>query len=425
MIGRGTRLRPDLYGPGEDKKDFFVFDLRRNFEYFDEILTGTEGSFTPSLSERLFTRRVELLARLDEQDGVTDGVAVDPEEITDGSQLRTATADTLAERVAGMNLDNILVRPRRRAVEHFGDRKAWGSTVEATLSEMLTLAGLPSQVSDPDEDAKRFDLLMLNLKLGILVADPGFDGYRNKAQSIATGLLEQTTIPAIAAQAALLDEVAGEEWWVDVTLPILERARRRLRSLIRLLEKTKRTIVYTDFADTLGQVIELGPPNNIPTGTNYERFKTKARAFLADHLDHVALQRLRRNQPLTPTDLDELQRMLSESGIGGPDEIHRATVESEGLGRFIRTLVGLDRAAATAELEDFVAGRILSGSQLEFVNLVIEYLTQHGDMGPGQLYDPPFTDVAPTGPEQSFPNEDIDRLVAALDHIRQGAGIAS
>lgn len=100
-------------------------------------------------------------------------------------------------------------------------------------------------------------------------------------------------------------------------------------------------------------------------------------------------------------------------------------VESEGLGRFIRSLVGLDRAAATAELEDFVAGRILSGNRLEFVNLVIEYLTQHGDMDPGQLYDSPFTDVAPTGPEQLFPNEDIDRLVAALDRIRQGAGVAS
>jgi len=54
--------------------------------------------------------------------------------------------------------------------------------------------------------------------------------------------------------------------------------------------------------------------------------------------------------------------------------------------------------AATGELEDFVAGRTFSGNQLEFVNLVIEYLTRHGDMDPGQLYDPPCTDVASTGP---------------------------
>ncbi|MGB5735546.1 MAG: DEAD/DEAH box helicase family protein, partial [Thiohalocapsa sp.] len=34
MIGRGTRLCPDLFGPGEDKVDFRVFDFCFNFDYF-------------------------------------------------------------------------------------------------------------------------------------------------------------------------------------------------------------------------------------------------------------------------------------------------------------------------------------------------------------------------------------------------------
>src|SRR3712207_8953119 len=38
MIGRGTRLCPDLYGPGEDKKDFLVFDFCGNLEYFSQDL---------------------------------------------------------------------------------------------------------------------------------------------------------------------------------------------------------------------------------------------------------------------------------------------------------------------------------------------------------------------------------------------------
>jgi len=242
-------------------------------------------------------------------------------------------------------------------------------------------------------------------------------------QAIAAGLLEQRTIPAIEAQAGLLDEVAGDDWWVDVTLPMLERARRRLRALVRLLEKTKRTIVYVDFAETVGQAREIELVG-LPTGTDYERFKTKARDFLTNRLNHVALQRLRRNQPLTQSDLDELERMLAESG-GRSDDLHRAEVESQGLGRFIRSLVGLDRAAATEALEGFLQGRVLSGNQLEFVTLVIEYLTQHGDMEAALLYEPPFTDLAPTGPEQLFPVEDVDLLVAALEHIRQGASVAS
>ena len=35
MLGRGTRVRPDLYGPGQDKADFFVFDFCGNLEFFN------------------------------------------------------------------------------------------------------------------------------------------------------------------------------------------------------------------------------------------------------------------------------------------------------------------------------------------------------------------------------------------------------
>jgi type I restriction enzyme R subunit len=53
MIGRGTRLCPGLFGPGEDKKDFFVFDFCGNLEYFSKNLPGTEGSLQKSLTQRL------------------------------------------------------------------------------------------------------------------------------------------------------------------------------------------------------------------------------------------------------------------------------------------------------------------------------------------------------------------------------------
>ena len=47
------------------------------------------------------------------------------------------------------------------------------------------------------------------------------------------------------AQSTLLDELAGDRWWVDVTLPLLELTRRRVRSLVRFVEKTKRAVVYS------------------------------------------------------------------------------------------------------------------------------------------------------------------------------------
>jgi len=45
MIGRGTRLRPDLYGPGQDKQNFYVFDFCGNLEYFSKICPVRKDRF--------------------------------------------------------------------------------------------------------------------------------------------------------------------------------------------------------------------------------------------------------------------------------------------------------------------------------------------------------------------------------------------
>ena len=44
MIGRGTRLRPDLFGPGQDKEFFYIFDYCQNFEFFNQNKKEVEAS---------------------------------------------------------------------------------------------------------------------------------------------------------------------------------------------------------------------------------------------------------------------------------------------------------------------------------------------------------------------------------------------
>lgn len=68
--------------------------------------------------------------------------------------------------------------------------------------------------------------------------------------------------------------------------------------------------------------------------------------------------------------------MLAESGAGGSEDIARATAESHGLGLFVRSLVGMDREAAKQALAGFITGRTLGANQIEFVNLIVNHLTQ-------------------------------------------------
>jgi type I restriction enzyme, R subunit len=142
---------------------------------------------------------------------------------------------------------------------------------------------------------------------------------------------------------------------------------------------------------------------------------------LLEREGHLALQRLRRNLPLTDTDIEELERMLREAGIGSPEDLEKARLEEGGLGGFIRSLVGLDRDAATDALSGFIDGKTLTADQHEFVAIIVEQLTINGTMDLGLLYEPPFTTLAPGGPEALFADAEVDDLITAIRAVDTNA----
>ena len=335
------------------------------------------------------------------------------------AELRNATADTLHGFVAGMIVDNFLVRPHRKTVERFAARDAWVSFTEDDAENARALAGLPSATRDDDEGAKRLDLVILRRQLAQLDGDAvTAERLRETVQTIAAALLAKTTIPSVAEQAVLLESLAGDAWCVDVTLPMHELARLRIRGLVRFVEKTKRTPSYTDFVDELGESTSIDLPGVAP-GTDFERSRAKATAYLKSHEDHIALQRLRRNKQLTPDDLTALERMLVEAG-GQHTDLERAAALTGGLGLFIRSLVWLDRSSVVEAFDDYLDGSRFTVDQVRFVNLIIDELTAKGAMAPGRLFESPYTDRAPTGVDV-LPTDDVDVIVEILHEIRRHA----
>lgn len=415
MIGRGTRLRPDLYGEGQDKEDFYVFDFCGNLEFFGQDLPGTEGSTQRSLTERIIERRLALLQGLD---------SAGPGGSAEDAALRTTTARLLHEFVSGMTLDNVLVRPHRRAVEKFSRAESWSAISPEDAREALALAGLPSGAALGGEAAKRFDLLILRAQVGQLEADAAVvDRVREVVQAIAEHLLTKTAIPVVADQAQLLDEVASTHWWVDVTPAMLEAVRVRMRDLASLVTTTTgRNPVYTDIEDTLGEERDIALPGTTP-GLNWDRFVDKATAHMRAHESHMAIQRLRRNRPLTATDLRELETMLIEAGAQ-PAHLERARADAGGLGLFVRSLVGLERAAAMEAFAEFLDESTHSVAQIRLIEMIIAELTRNGAMDPGRLYESPFTDDLPRGVDMIFPNEEVDTIVEILRDVRERAGVA-
>ena len=424
MLGRGTRLCQNLFGPGHHKECFWIFDCCQNLEYF---LGGGGAESTAnqeSLSTKLFKARLAVIEMIDQKAG-NQANQTSPTSPAENQNHRHLFAESLRGHVAACPADNFLVRPHLELVERFRKPEAWSIlTAEDHALLATTLAPLPSAQAeiegDTDAVARRFDLLLYNLQLALLRGDSRLMRLQEQVRQLA-GLLEQKhSIPMVAVELELIRDLLRDEWWQDVTLPMLEEVRRRLRGLIALIEIESQDPLYTDFSDELVEVKEL-EATGLLTRDEFLQFRLRAQSFLKQHEDHLTMQRLRRNLPLTPSDLEELQQFLISKGIGTKPVIDRAAEETKGFGLFIRSLVGLERNAAKELFADYLAEGTHTVTQIRFINEIINELTSRGAIEDARLYDPPFSDLAPMGPEGLFSKAEADKLFDLLSLIRQRA----
>lgn len=107
--------------------------------------------------------------------------------------------------------------------------------------------------------------------------------------------------------------------------------------------------------------------------------------FLCRHENRVAIHKLRTIRQLTPTDLEEPERILRDGDVESDADFARAKEAGNGLRLFVRSPVGLDRASAKEAFGVLLTGKPMSANQQQFVDMIINELTVNGVMGPGRL----------------------------------------
>ncbi|MDG1737378.1 MAG: type I restriction-modification enzyme R subunit C-terminal domain-containing protein [Paracoccaceae bacterium] len=131
------------------------------------------------------------------------------------------------------------------------------------------------------------------------------------------------------------------------------------------------------------------------------------------------MQKLRRAEQLTQSDLDELERMFLEEGVS--DENRLAKLREEGgLGRFLRSLAGLDRQASKEAFSN-LASKSLTANQTEFLNLILDHLSESGTIDPRRFYESPFTDIDDLGINGVFEPAEVKSIVSTLKILDQAA----
>jgi type I restriction enzyme R subunit len=188
----------DLFGSGQHKTCFLVFDLCANFEFFGQDLNIDDPTLPDTLTSRLVKARLGLARQLATATSDDNGVHA----------LHTDVLDHLHQHVSTMTVDNFLVRKHRREVEQFTDRKRWDALSDEDAETVAhVLAPLPNGLEPEPPETKQFDLLMYRLMVALLDRSRAFTGYRDEVRYLAGRLEEVSSIPLVKQQLVLIEAV--------------------------------------------------------------------------------------------------------------------------------------------------------------------------------------------------------------------------
>ncbi|MFX6427714.1 DEAD/DEAH box helicase family protein [Acinetobacter baumannii] len=411
MIGRGTRLCKELFSPEKDKKEFFIFDYCSNFEYFNENPDGAPVSITEPLGQRLFKARLNILSLLNAKDDATE-------------ELKAVQQDmrqSLQTEVKSMNNENFIVKSELEHVEHFKNDDAWNNLDDLAIGTLREhISKLPNQLEPETLEAKLFDMLCYNLELAVLEKNnTAIQSYANKVIEIASKLESKENIPVVAEQIALIQEIQTVEYWKGITLPMLEAMRKRIRGLVKLIEKSTSTIVYSMLDDEIGEMQAVDIPV-VSSGVNLAQYRKRVESFIKANENHITIAKLKRGLALTPTDLSELERFVFEAQeVESRDKFEECFGTDQSLPMFIRSLVGLDRKAVQEAFSKYLQGSSYNEKQIRFIEMMIDHLTQNGMLDAAQLYEAPFNQIHYEGLDGVFDDADADNIFGVVEAFNE------
>lgn len=367
MIGRGTRLSQGIFGTGKDKEFFYIFDWCRNFEYFDKNPDGQMAAVAPSLTEKIFSIRAKMAFHLQHQQWQEDEYA---------KGLHDEIKTLLKEQVASLSDSHISVREKWADVSHFKDNDSWTYISEVDVNTLSNVIAPLLPKNTLDESAKKFDLLVMLIELSLI----GGEGNANKAvhsvQTIAEKLQEKATLPQVQAKMGTIKEVLTDVAWQNVSLKWLEKVRNDLRDLIKFLIGQGGQWFTVDIED---EISDEGTMEGITPRVSY---KQSVLDFLSKNRNLPVLQKIYDMEQLTAADFTELERILWQE-LGSKDDYDKFTngmLCGSNVAMFVRSLVGVDRKNAVRRFSEFISGNELNAEQEDFLNTIIAYVCENGDI---------------------------------------------
>ncbi len=413
MIGRGTRLCPDLFGAGRDKECFTIFDYCGNLEFFEEYPDGYKPSSDLPLNQKIFRQKLFLAKALQKAEYQNDEAM---------KQFYTSLLDTMHKDVSLIDSTSFQVRPHRRYIDKFQRRTEWENITEIAIGEIIEhLIQFTTLYDEDNEYARLFDLLILNFQLDMTNPTSRQGRYQNKIRKTASMLEKKANIPMVNQHIELIRKLQDDEYWKGMTILELENIRLAIRDLIKFLDKIDRKTVYTDFKDEY-EIPTITPSIVADKPSTLISYKTRVQKIIRENADNPVIKKIHLGEQLTSDDIEQLEEILFEEVPEEERDLYKQMFKEKGdLALLVRQVTGLDANSAKKAFAKFLDDRNLNADQITFINYIIDYVIDKGVMDLNQLFEQPFTDIHFKGLDGVFPDKDAVKIISILRDINNSA----
>jgi type I restriction enzyme R subunit len=405
MIGRGTRLCEDLYGTGQHKKQFVIFDHWKNFEYHEVNTEDDEGTIQKSAGQLLFETRIQL-AQTALKKAELDVFATIQQLIR--ADIQALDQRTIAVRDKWQEIQTVLAGETLNAFDPKTIHVL--KTDIAPLMQWLDLRGKTKEVKWHKDCHKA--------QLETLANKPDMAPHREALMAQVMAL--PMSLNAVRAKAETIKVMQKDSFWDSATFTELEEARLDLQDIMQYQTKLEQPPVFIpktiDVKENEG-LYETGERKTNLKSVDASIYQQKVEAALEPlFANNAVLKKIRLGQPVTEQELETLNSLVHAQH---PDidlnTLKEFYPESAGNLQFIlRTLVGLDGDAIDSLFNTFIQHSRLNANQLRFVDMLKQQIKLHGKIEMDMLFEQPFTQIHTEGLFGVFAEEQAMSLVELI-----------
>lgn len=413
MIGRGTRLL-EISKPKPwctEKDAFLILDCWDNFEYFKLQPKGKELKAQLPLPVRLVG------LRLDKIDKAIAGGHAD---------IAKREIGKLRQQIAALPGASVVIKEAAPALARLDEENYWISLTPQKLDFLRTeIKPLFRTVSEVDFKAMRFERDLLDYSLALLSHE------KERAETLKDGIIERISelplaVPFVKQEEVLIRAAQTNHYWAAAGEDQFDDLVARLGPLMKFREATGGTgPVHLDLTDELHrkEMVEFGPQHEAVSITRYREMVEALIAGLTEH--HPVLQKIKTGEAISAEEANALAEHLHDEHPHITEALLRQVYKNRKAHfiQFIRHILGIETLQSFpdevgAAFEQFIrAHTTLTSRQLEFLNLLRDFIIEREKVEKKDLINAPFTVIHPQGIRGVFSPAEINEILLLTERL--------